>query len=47
MFNAFNHPRFAPPNTFWDLGDPTFGIVNATAPGYTPRRLQFGLRFEF
>ncbi len=47
MFNAFNHPRFAPPNTFWDLGDPTFGIVNATAQGYTPRRLQFGLRFEF
>jgi hypothetical protein len=47
MFNAFNHPRFAPPNTFWDLGDPTFGIVNSTAQGYTPRRLQFGLRFEF
>ncbi len=47
MFNAFNHPRFAPPNTFWDLGDPTFGIVNSTAQGYTPRRLQFGLRLEF
>jgi len=47
IFNGFNHPRFAPPDTAWDLGDPAFGIVSSTAPGYTPRRLQFGLRFEF
>jgi hypothetical protein len=47
FYNFFNHPRFAPPNTAWDLGDPTFGIISSTAAGYTPRRLQFGLRFEF
>lgn len=47
FFNFFNHPRFAPPNTAWDLGDPTFGIISSTAAGYTPRRLQFGVRFEF
>jgi hypothetical protein len=47
VFNSFNHPRFATPNTAWDAGDPTFGIINATAPGYTPRKIQFGLRFEF
>ena len=47
IFNGFNHPRFAQPDTAWDPGDPEFGIVSSTAPGYTPRRLQFGLRFEF
>lgn len=47
VFNGFNHPRFASPNTAWDPGDPTFGIISSTAPGYTPRRLQFGMRVEF
>jgi hypothetical protein len=47
IFNGFNHPRFAPPNTLWDPGDPTFGIISSTAVGYTPRRMQFGVRFEF
>jgi len=47
VFNTFNHPRFAPPNTAWDLGDPTFGIISSTAAGYTPRKIQFGLRFQF
>ena len=47
IFNSLNHPRFAPPNTLWDAGDPTFGIISSTAVGYTPRRMQFGLRFEF
>jgi hypothetical protein len=47
VFNGFNHPRFAPPNTAWNLGDPTFGIISSTAAGYTPRRMQFGVRFEF
>jgi hypothetical protein len=47
IFNGANHPRFAPPNTAWDLGDPTFGIISSTAVGYTPRRMQFGVRFEF
>ena len=47
FFNFFNHPRFAPPDTSWDPGDTEFGIISSTAPGYTPRRLQFGVRFEF
>jgi hypothetical protein len=47
IFNFANHPRFAPPNTAWDPGDPTFGIISSTAVGYTPRRMQFGIRFEF
>jgi len=47
FFNFFNHPRFAAPNIAYAAGDPTFGIVTSTAPGYTPRHLQFGLRFEF
>src|SRR3984885_14477080 len=47
VFNSFNHPRFAPPNSAWDAGDPTFGIINASAPGYSPRKIQFGLRVEF
>jgi hypothetical protein len=47
VFNFVNHPRFAPPNTAWDAGDTQFGIVNATAQGYNPRKMQFGVRFEF
>jgi hypothetical protein len=47
FFNFFNHPRFAPPDTAWDPGDPAFGIISSTAAGYTPRRMQFGLRFEY
>jgi hypothetical protein len=47
IFNGANHPRFSPPNTAWAPGDATFGIISSTAPGYTPRRMQFGVRFEF
>jgi hypothetical protein len=47
IFNLVNHPRFAAPNTAWAAGDTQFGIINATAPGYTPRKMQFGIRFEF
>jgi len=47
VFNTFNTPRFANPNTLFAPGDSTFGIINSTAAGYTPRRIQFGLRFEF
>jgi Carboxypeptidase regulatory-like domain/TonB dependent receptor len=47
IFNGANHPRFSAPNTNWAPGDQTFGIIGSTAPGYTPRRLQFGLRFQF
>jgi hypothetical protein len=47
VFNTFNTPRFAPPNTLYLPGDPTFGLITSTAAGYTPRRIQFGVRFEF
>src|SRR5579872_7301602 len=49
MFNFFNHPRFAPPNT--SVGDPLFGTVTSDNVNGTvlenPRSFQFGLRFEF
>jgi hypothetical protein len=49
IFNGFNHPRFAPPDTAFaaNMGNPTFGLISSTAVGYTPRRMQFGVRFEF
>jgi hypothetical protein len=47
VFNGANHPRFAPPNTAWDPGDTTFGIISSSAQGFSPRHLQFGARFEF
>jgi len=47
FFNFANHPRFAPPNTAYDPGNSQFGVISSTAVGYTPRRLQFGVRFEF
>jgi len=47
VFNTMNTPRFAAPNTAFAPGDTQFGIISSTAPGYTPRRIQFGLRFEF
>jgi len=47
FFNFGNTPRFAAPDTAYDPGDSQFGIINSTAPGYTPRRMQFGVRFEF
>jgi hypothetical protein len=47
VFNTFNTPRFAIPNTLYAPGDTTFGLVESTAQGYMPRRIQFGVRFEF
>jgi hypothetical protein len=47
VFNTFNTPRFAPPDTSFDPGNTDFGIISSTAQGYTPRRIQFGVRFEF
>lgn len=47
VFNTFNHPRFGLPNTAWSPGDPTFGIISSTAQGFSPRRIQLGVRFEF
>lgn len=47
FYNFANTPRFASPNTSYDPGNSQFGIISSTAPGYTPRRMQFGVRFEF
>jgi hypothetical protein len=47
VFNTFNTPRFAPPDTAYSPGDTNFGLITSTAAGYSPRRIQFGLRFEF
>jgi hypothetical protein len=47
FFNFFNTPRFAPPDTAYAAGDTQFGIISSTAAGYTPRHIQFGVRFEF
>ncbi len=48
-FNAFNHARFAPPDT--SVGDGLFGTVTGDSVNGTvlenPRSFQFGLRFEF
>lgn len=49
IFNAFNHARFAQPNS--SVGDPLFGTVTSDSVSgtvlETPRFFQFGLRFEF
>ncbi len=47
VFNSTNTPRFASPDTGYDPGNTDFGIISLTAPGYTPRRIQYGVRFEF
>jgi len=43
MFNAFNHQRFAIPDT--GSLDGTFGTVTSTTGNF--RRMQFGARFQF
>jgi hypothetical protein len=45
FFNFTNTPRFAFPDL--NFGSATFGDVESTAPGSTPRHSQFGLRFQF
>ncbi len=42
-FNLFNHPNFGIPGPYPDFG-PFFGRIFSTGQ---PRRLQFGLRFDF
>ncbi len=43
MFNAFNHQRFAFPDT--GFGSDTFGVINSTTGNF--RKMQFGARFQF
>ncbi|HEY6338952.1 MAG TPA: carboxypeptidase-like regulatory domain-containing protein [Candidatus Sulfotelmatobacter sp.] len=49
MFNFFNHPRFAQPDSA--VGDQFFGTITGDSVNgtvlQTPRFFQFGLRFEF
>jgi hypothetical protein len=47
FFNFTNTPRFAFPDTFWDLDNDHFGVIDSTADGSSPRRMQLGVRFEF
>jgi hypothetical protein len=48
VFNLFNRPQFAPPNTICCTGNNAdFGVVTATAPGTNPRLIQFALKFLF
>jgi hypothetical protein len=47
IYNFANTPRFSPPNTGYAPGNTEFGIITSTAAGYTPRRMQIGVRFEF
>jgi hypothetical protein len=45
LFNAFNHAQFAFPTL--DLASPTFGRITGTAAQYSPRNVQFSLRYVF
>jgi hypothetical protein len=45
FFNFTNTARFAFPDL--NYGSATFGDVQSTAPGSTPRHTQIGLRFQF
>ena len=45
FFNFTNTERFAFPDV--GVGSATFGDVTASAPGFSPRIFQFGLRFQF
>jgi hypothetical protein len=45
LFNAFNHVQFAFPNT--DLAATTFGRIISTGNTYSPRVLQFSLRYQY
>jgi hypothetical protein len=45
IFNLANHPRFGQPIS--GVGNSAYGTISNSAPGFTPRTFQFGLRFEF
>jgi hypothetical protein len=45
FFNFTNTERFAFPDV--GVGSATFGDVTSSAPGFTPRLVQFGLRCQF
>jgi len=45
LFNAFNHVQFGFPNTTFTSSG--FGQINGLATQYTPRNVQFSLRYVF
>jgi hypothetical protein len=45
FFNFTNTERFAFPDV--GVGSATFGEVTSSATGFTPRVMQFGMRFQF
>jgi len=45
FFNTTNRTQFGWPDA--GFGDTNFGQVNGTAPGFTPRNIQLGLRLSF
>jgi hypothetical protein len=45
LFNIFNHPAFATPNS--TLGGSGFGVSTSTVTADPERQIQFGLRFVF
>lgn len=45
FFNAMNRTQFGWPDT--NIASNTFGQDNGTAPGFTPRNIQLGLRLNF
>lgn len=45
LFNAFNKVQFGFPNP--DLASVNFGVISSEAAGYTPRNVQFSLRYVF
>ena len=45
FFNFTNTERFGFPDV--GVGSATFGEVTSSAPGFQPRVMQFGMRFQF
>src|SRR5262249_6421608 len=45
LFNAFNHVQYAFPIP--DLASPTYGKINQTATQYSPRVIQFSVRYQY
>jgi hypothetical protein len=43
LFNAFNTPQFAAPDS--NFSDPTFGVISSTS--VNPRVLQLALKLNF
>jgi hypothetical protein len=45
LFNAFNHVQYGFP--VLDLANANFGRLNGTSVSYSPRNVQFSLRYVF